>query len=74
LFEALNAALFRVIEGREDEGSRAAARAAVAELRGRGVDGVILGCTELPRLLGADELAASDFINPPAQLLAEAMR
>jgi aspartate racemase len=39
-------------------------------LRARGVDGVILGCTEIPLLLPA-ELDAPDVVNPTA-LLAEA--
>ena len=57
------------MEGRDDAGSAAAARRAVAALRARGVDGVILACTELPLILrGAAE--AEDLINP-GQLLAE---
>jgi aspartate racemase len=67
---ALDAAIFRVMEGRDNEQSVAAAKAAVAQLRSRKVDGVILGCTEIPLLLGA-EAEAADVINP-AQLLAEA--
>lgn len=66
----LDAAIFRVMEGRDDADSAATVRAAVADLRGRAVDGVILGCTEIPLLLGADA-DAPDLINP-AQLLAEA--
>jgi aspartate racemase len=67
---ALDAAIFRVMEGRDDAGSAAAARRAVAALRASGVDGVILGCTELPLLLREDA-EAEDLINP-GQLLAEA--
>ena len=48
----------------------AAARAAVANLRAAGVDGVILGCTEVPLLLG-EHAEAADLINP-TQVLAEA--
>lgn len=44
--------------------------AAVESLRRRGVDGVILGCTELPLLLGAASEAA-DLIDP-IEFLAEA--
>jgi aspartate racemase len=66
---ALDAAIFRVMEGRDDAGS-AAARRAVSALRTRGVDGLILGCTELPLLLREDT-EAEDLINP-GQLLAEA--
>jgi len=58
------------MEGRADAESAEAAREAVATLRARAVDGVILGCTEIPLLLR--ELAHEvDLINP-AQLLAEA--
>ena len=66
----LDAAIFQVMEGRADARATAAAREAVATLRDRHIDGVILGCTELPLLLGkaADQ---ADLINP-AQLLAEA--
>ena len=39
------------------------------ELRGRGVDGIVLGCTEIPLLLGG-AAEGGDLINP-AQLLAE---
>jgi aspartate racemase len=66
----LDAAIFRLMEGREDDGSRRVAKEAVAALRGRGVDGIILGCTEIPLLLGADAEAA-DLVNP-AELLARA--
>src|SRR5262249_20996230 len=67
---ALDRAIFRVMEGRDDAESTAAAKGAVATLRARGVDGVILGCTEVPLLLGASAEAA-DLIDP-GQLLAEA--
>jgi aspartate racemase len=67
---SLDKAIGRLMEGRDDAESAAAAREAVAALRARGIDGVILGCTEIPLLLreSADE---ADLINP-AQLLAEA--
>ena len=64
---SLDAAILRLMEGSEDDGSRRVAREAVAELRGRGVDGIILGCTEIPLLLGADAEAA-DLVNPAEQL------
>jgi aspartate racemase len=67
---ALDGAIFRVMEGREDSESAAVARDAVASLRARGVEGVVLGCTEIPLLLG-ESADAADLINP-AQLLAEA--
>jgi len=69
--DALDPAIFRVMEGREGEAERAAARAAVQQLRARGVDGIILGCTELPLLLGAAADKDSDLLNP-AELLATA--
>jgi aspartate racemase len=58
------------MEGRAEEDAGAVARQAVAALRATGVDGIILGCTEIPLLLGP-EADAPDLINP-AQLLAEA--
>jgi aspartate racemase len=66
----LDEAIFALMEGRDGVEARAAARGAVADLRARGADGIILGCTEVPLLLGA-EAAGADLINP-AQLLAEA--
>ncbi len=66
----LDVAIFRCMEGRVDDAGRDAARAAVAAVRERGVDGVVLGCTEIPLLLG-DDATAPDLVNP-AQLLAEA--
>jgi aspartate racemase len=67
---ALDGAIFRLMEGRDDAESVAVAREAVATLRARGVEGVILGCTEIPLLL-RETADAADLINP-AQLLAEA--
>jgi aspartate racemase len=67
---ALDKAISRVMEGRDDAESAAAAQGAVATLRARGVDGVILGCTEIPLLL-RESADAADLINP-AQLLSEA--
>ena len=67
---ALVGAIFQVMEGRDDAASVAIARSAVEELRSRGVDGVILGCTEIPFLIREADDAAS-VINP-IQLLAEA--
>ena len=64
---ALDAAISAVNEGRI---LSHVAREAVQTLRSRGVDGIILGCTEIPLLLGAD-MDAPDLVNP-AQLLAEA--
>jgi aspartate racemase len=66
----LDAAIFALMEGRVDAAARAVARTAVATLRARPVDGVILGCTEIPLLLG-EEAEAPDLLSPLA-LLAEA--
>lgn len=66
----LDAAIFRIMEGRDLEEARSALDAAIAALVERRVDGVLLGCTELPVILGAE---ADDprFLNP-TQILAEA--
>ncbi len=66
----LNSAIQRVMEGAEGADDAEAARTAVATLQARGVDGIILGCTEIPLLLG-DGFETDDFLNPAA-LLAEA--
>lgn len=66
----LDTAILRLMEGREGAAEAAAARAAVETVRGRGVDGVVLGCTEIPLLLG-DDAEAKDLLSPVA-LLAEA--
>ena len=68
--EPIDAAVFRVMEGREDDSDRRRVHDAVAWLRGRGVEGIILGCTELPLLL-REHAEAANLLNP-AQLLAEA--
>ena len=66
----VDSAIHAVMEGREGPAETEAARAAVAALRQEGVDGVVLGCTEIPLLLG-EESEAVDLVNPLA-LLAEA--
>jgi aspartate racemase len=58
------------MEGRIDGEGRRLAREAVEALRARRVQGVVLGCTEVPLLLG-EHAEAPDLLNP-AQLLAEA--
>jgi aspartate racemase len=68
--DALDRAILALMEGRETDASRRVAHDAIAELRGRGVDGIILGCTEIPLLLGAAG-ESPDLLNP-AHLLAEA--
>jgi aspartate racemase len=67
---AMNRVIAAVMEGGETDEHRGLLRDAIEELRSRRVDGVIVGCTELPLLLSADELAAPDLLNP-AELLAE---
>jgi aspartate racemase len=66
----LDAAIMAVMEGQADAEATEVARRAVTTLRARGVDGIILGCTEIPLLLH-DDLDAPDLLNPTA-LLAEA--
>ena len=68
--ERLDAGIRAVAEGRDSAADTDATVAVVDGLRGRGVDGVILGCTEIPLLL-RDAADARDLINPAA-LLAEA--
>lgn len=66
----LDRGILQVMEGRETESDRANARAAVDVLRNRGVDGVILGCTEIPMLLPGEAVKA-DTVDP-IDLLADA--
>jgi aspartate racemase len=66
----LDRSIFALMEGRAGPDETATALEAVEALRAKEVDGVILGCTEIPLLLG--KIAeAPDLINPAA-LLAEA--
>ena len=67
---ALDRAILSLMEGRDTKATRQLAHQAVATLRGRPVDGIILGCTEIPLMMGA-AAEAPDLVNP-AQLLAEA--
>ena len=66
----LDAVVLPFMAGQGGPAARATVRAAVDSLRARRVDGIILGCTELPLLLGEDA-AAPDLVNP-THLLAEA--
>jgi aspartate racemase len=66
----LDKVIFGVMEGCEDESAQRVAHAALAAVRNAGVDGVILGCTELPFLIRPSG-AEADLINP-IQILAEA--
>lgn len=65
------AAVFATMEGRADAAASAVIRDVVNDLRNRGVDGIILGCTEVPLLLGDEADTAADLINPN-QMLAQA--
>jgi aspartate racemase len=67
---ALDAGIRAVAEGRDCAADARAARTAVDRLRALPVDGVVLGCTEIPLLLGEDA-EAEDLVSPAA-LLAEA--
>lgn len=69
----LDAAIRAVMEGRDSAPEIEAARAAVASLRARPVDGIILGCTEIPLLL-QEEAEAADLVNPAALLAETAVR
>jgi aspartate racemase len=68
--ERLDQAIFKVMEGRDGKGERSVAADAIEILREEGVEGIILGCTEIPLLLDGG-VGAEDLINP-AHLLAEA--
>jgi aspartate racemase len=70
LSSRLNHAIDHCQAGQEDSTDRAIAHEALVELRNQRVDGIILGCTELPFLL-QEEANALDRLNP-AQFLAEA--
>jgi aspartate racemase len=69
----LDASIQAIMEGREGKEESEAARAAVGDLRARSVDAVILGCTEIPLLLG-DDADAPDLIHPAALLADVAVR
>ena len=67
----LDNAVRAVMEGRDGMVEHEAALAAVDAVRAPGVNGVVLGCTEIPLLLG-QKAEAGDLINPAA-LLADAV-
>jgi aspartate racemase len=66
----LDQAILRLMAGEVGSTEKAIAIEAVDVLRVKQVDGIILGCTEIPLLL-QEQGNAADLINP-AQLLAEA--
>jgi aspartate racemase len=69
--EALDRAILRVMEGGETDDDRALARRVVVGLRAAGAAVTVLGCTEIPLLLGDAADRTPDWIHP-AELLAEA--
>lgn len=62
-----------LMAGIETDADRMAVRNGVKQLRERGVDGVILGCTEFAFLYGVGT-EAEDLINPAQVLAVEAVR
>lgn len=64
---ALDDAILRMLEGRTTDAHRAAARDAVDALRRGGADTTILGCTEIPLLLG-EGAERADLVDPGALL------
>ncbi|MEP6775252.1 MAG: aspartate/glutamate racemase family protein, partial [Chloroflexota bacterium] len=70
LIDRLDRAIVAYMAGQTTADDRTLAAEAVATLRARGVEAIILGCTEIILLLGADALA-SDLIDP-LRLLADA--
>jgi aspartate/glutamate racemase len=67
----LDSGIIAVMEGRITAKNEADAALAVGDLRSRGVDGILLGCTEIPYLLPGIERDAHDLLDP-LPLLAEA--
>ncbi len=66
--DRLDDAILRLMEGLAVERHHEAARAAIASVRDAGAAVTVLGCTEIPLLLGP-EAEQDDLVNP-AQLLA----
>ena len=66
----LDQAIFKVMEGRAGNAEAAIAQEAIAEFRRLGVDGILLGCTEVPLLL--KEAASEQDLIDPGELLARA--
>jgi aspartate racemase len=69
--DRLDDAILRLMEGRTVERHHEAARAAISSVRDAGAAVTVLGCTEIPLLLGL-EAERDDLVNP-AQLLARAV-
>lgn len=64
---ALDAGIIRLMEGAETDADRAAAREACRQVREAGAGQVLLGCTEVPLLLGPDA-DDGDLVNPAEEL------
>ena len=71
--DRLDAGIQALMEGRDGAAEAEGARAAVATLRAAPVDGVVLGCTEIPLLLG-DAAESKDLLSPLALLAEGAVR
>ena len=69
LRDRLDRAILALMAGQAGQQETLLALEAVDTLRTRGVDGIILGCTEIPLLLG--EAAQAPDLLDPLQLLAE---
>jgi aspartate racemase len=71
LRDRLDNAILRLMEGTTTAEHRGAARAAIGSVRNAGATATVLGCTEVPLLLG-DSADADDLVNP-TELLAQAV-
>jgi aspartate racemase len=72
LRHALDGVMLRFMAGESNAETVRLAEEAIATLRGRKIDGVILGCSELPLILGG-KADAADLVNPIAVLAAAAV-
>ena len=75
LRDTLDEGIFHSMEGRSEPRWTSAATEAVGQLRRRGADGMILGCTEIPIVLGEEHLRrlmTQGNIIDPLELLADA--
>lgn len=65
--DRLDLAILALIEGNETEQDRQSARTALDSVREPGADVVVLGCTEIPLLLG-EQSRAEELIDPSVEL------
>ena len=68
-----DAAVMKVMEGRDNMEERLLAMEMIGALKAKKVDGIIAGCTEFPLLLNA-ESPDEDILNPSKLLAEEAVR